>query len=38
VALNDNGSLKGSGVAPDILYRRVHKEVGFASLFGTPPF
>jgi hypothetical protein len=38
VALNDNGSLKGSGVAPDILYRRVHKEVGFADLFGTPPF
>jgi hypothetical protein len=37
VALNDNGSLKGSGLAPDILYRRVHREVGFSSLFGTPP-
>jgi hypothetical protein len=38
VALNSNGSLKGSGVAPDILYRRVHAEVAFAPLFGTPPF
>jgi hypothetical protein len=38
VALNSNGSLKGSGVAPDILYRRVHREVAFAPLFGTPPF
>jgi hypothetical protein len=38
VALNDNGSLKGSGVAPDLLYRRVHREVNFQPLFGTPPF
>jgi hypothetical protein len=38
VALNDNGSLKGSGVAPDILYRRVHREVSFQPFFGTPPF
>jgi hypothetical protein len=38
VALNNNGSLKGSGVAPDILYRRVHKELEFAPLFGKPPF
>lgn len=38
VALNTNGSLKSAGTAPDILYRRVHKEVAFASLFGTPPF
>ena len=38
VALNDNGSLKSAGVAPDILYRRVHREVNFQPLFGTPPF
>ena len=38
VALTSNGSLKGSGVAPDILYRRVHAEVAFEPLFGTPPF
>jgi hypothetical protein len=38
VALNDNGSLKGPGTPPDILYRRVHREVAFAPLFGTPPF
>jgi hypothetical protein len=38
VALNDNGSLKGAGTAPDILYRRVHREVNFQPLFGTPPF
>lgn len=38
VALNSNGSLKSPGVAPDILYRRVHKEVAFQPLFGTPPF
>ena len=38
VALNNNGSLKGSGVAPDILYRRVHREMNFQPLFGTPPF
>ena len=38
VALNENGSLKSSGTAPDILYRRVHREVAFVPLFGTPPF
>ena len=38
VALNSNGSLKSSGTAPDILYRRVHREVNFQPLFGTPPF
>jgi hypothetical protein len=38
VALNDNGSLKSAGTAPDILYRRVHREVNFTPLFGTPPF
>lgn len=38
VALNANGSLKSPGTAPDILYRRVHREVAFAPLFGTPPF
>jgi hypothetical protein len=38
VALNTNGSIKSPGVAPDILYRRVHKEVAFQALFGTPPF
>jgi hypothetical protein len=38
VALNANGSLKSPGTAPDILYRRVHKEVAFQPLFGTPPF
>jgi hypothetical protein len=38
VALNSNGSLKSPGTAPDILYRRVHREVNFAPLFGRPPF
>jgi hypothetical protein len=38
VALNSNGSIKSPGVAPDILYRRVHKEVAFQPLFGVPPF
>jgi hypothetical protein len=38
VALNTNGSIKSPGVAPDILYRRVHPEVAFQPLFGTPPF
>jgi hypothetical protein len=36
VALNTNGSMKTSG-PPEILVRRVHKEVDFQSLFGTPP-
>jgi hypothetical protein len=38
VALNNNGSLKSPGTAPDILYRRVHREVSFQPFFGTPPF
>jgi hypothetical protein len=38
VALNSDGSLKGSGTAPDILYRRVHREVAFEPFFGAPPF
>lgn len=38
VALNTNGSIKSPGTAPDILYRRVHAEVAFQPLFGTPPF
>jgi hypothetical protein len=38
VALNSNGSIKSPGTAPDILYRRVHREVNFAPLFGKPPF
>lgn len=38
VALNSDGSLKSAGTAPDILYRRVHPEVAFTPLFGTPPF
>lgn len=38
VALNENGSLKSPGTAPDIIYRRVHQEIEFAPLFGEPPF
>ncbi len=38
VALNSDGSLKSAGTAPDILYRRVHPEIAFTPLFGTPPF
>ena len=38
IALNSNGSIKSPGTAPDILYRRVHAEVAFQPLFGTPPF
>lgn len=43
MALNDDGSIRfntdftGSG-APTILNRRVHPEVAFVPLFGTPPF
>jgi hypothetical protein len=43
MALNDDGSIRfntdftGSG-APTILNRRVHPEVAFTPLFGTPPF
>jgi hypothetical protein len=38
IALNENGSIKSAGTAPDILYRRVHREVAFQPFFGTPPF
>lgn len=38
VALEANGDIRAAGNAPDILYRRVHKEVAFQPLFGTPPF
>ena len=38
VALEANGGIRSPGNAPDILYRRVHKEVAFQPLFGTPPF
>ena len=43
LALNDDGSIRfntdftGSG-APTVLNRRVHREVDFATFFGTPPF
>jgi hypothetical protein len=43
VALNENGTirlssdLQGSG-RPDIIQRRVHPAVDFATYFGTPPF
>jgi hypothetical protein len=43
MALNDDGSIRfntdftGSG-APTVLNRRVHPEVAFTPLFGTPPF
>lgn len=36
IALNENGSIRPAG-APDILVRRVHREVEFLPLFGTPP-
>jgi hypothetical protein len=36
VALNSDGSLKASGTLPDILTRRVNREVNFATYFGTP--
>lgn len=35
-ALNEDGSLKPSGELPDILVRRVNREVNFSSYFGTP--
>ena len=43
LALNDDGSIRfntdftGSG-APTVLNRRVHQEIAFTPLFGTPPF
>ena len=36
VALNANGTLKAAGDLPDILERRVNREVDFSSYFGTP--
>lgn len=36
VALNANGSIKQG--APDILSRRVHREVDFSTYFGSPSF
>jgi hypothetical protein len=36
VALNANGSLKAAGQLPDILTRRVNREVNFSSYFGNP--
>lgn len=36
VALNANGTLKAAGDLPDILERRVNREVDFSSFFGTP--
>jgi len=36
VALNNDGSLKAAGVIPDILERRVNREVAFEGFFGTP--
>ena len=35
-ALNANGTLKAAGDLPDILERRVNREVDFSSFFGTP--
>lgn len=37
-ALNPDGSLKGDNEEPDILNRRIYREVDFSSYFGTPPF
>ena len=36
VALNADGTLKAAGQFPDILERRVNREVDFSSFFGTP--
>ena len=36
IALNNDGSLKAPGLFPDILNRRVNREVNFSSYFGTP--
>jgi hypothetical protein len=38
IALNSNGSLKAAGQLPDILERRVNREVNFSTFFGTPPW
>lgn len=36
VALNSDGTLKGADQLPDILDRRVNREVNFSAYFGTP--
>lgn len=36
VALNNDGSIKDADELPDILDRRVNREVAFGSFFGTP--
>jgi hypothetical protein len=36
VALNDDGSMKAAGLAPDILVRRVNRAIPFSQFFGTP--
>ena len=36
VALNSDGTLKSAGQLPDILERRVNREVDFSTYFGTP--
>lgn len=36
VALNNDGTLKAAGQLPDILDRRVNREVNFSTYFGTP--
>jgi hypothetical protein len=36
VALNNDGTLKSAGQLPDILDRRVNREVNFSTYFGTP--
>jgi hypothetical protein len=36
VALNSDGTLKAAGSLPDILDRRVNREVNFSTYFGTP--
>jgi hypothetical protein len=38
VALNADGSMKGEGLAPDILVRRVNRIIDFAQFFGVPRF
>jgi hypothetical protein len=38
VALNTNGSMKAAGASPNLLVRRVHRIINFATFFGTPPF
>lgn len=38
VALNNDGTLKAGGQLPDILDRRVNRQVNFSNFFGTPPW